>query len=52
MNLAEKKRRINAVIEIDLYVKIKKSRYRISEAASKGFEKLLKEKNLYIVKHE
>lgn len=39
--MPEEKKRINAVIDIDLYVKITEAGYGISEAVTKGFEKLL-----------
>lgn len=41
MGMPEEKKRINAVIDIDLYVKITEAGYGISEAVTKGFEKLL-----------
>lgn len=39
--MSEEKKRINAVIDQDLYVKITEAGYGISEAVTKGFEKLL-----------
>ena len=39
--MPEEKKRINAVIDMDLYVKITEAGYGISEAVTKGFEKLL-----------
>jgi len=39
--MPEEKKRINAVIDLDLYVKITEAGYGISEAVTKGFEKLL-----------
>jgi FtsZ-binding cell division protein ZapB len=42
MGMSEEKKRINAVIDMDLYVKITEAGYGISEAVTKGFEKLLK----------
>jgi hypothetical protein len=41
MGMSEEKKRINAVIDMDLYVKITEAGYGISEAVTKGFEKLL-----------
>jgi predicted RNase H-like nuclease (RuvC/YqgF family) len=41
MGMPEEKKRINAVIDMDLYVKITEAGYGISEAVTKGFEKLL-----------
>jgi FtsZ-binding cell division protein ZapB len=41
MGMPEEKKRINAVIDMDLYVKITEAGYGISEAVTRGFEKLL-----------
>lgn len=41
--MSEEKKRVNAVIDLDLYVRITEAGYGISEAVTKGFEKLLEE---------
>ena len=43
--MPEEKKRINAVIDMDMYITIMGLGYGISEAVVRGFEKLLEEKN-------
>jgi hypothetical protein len=45
MDMSEEKKRVNAVIDLDLYVRITEAGYGISEAVTKGFEKLLEDPN-------